>query len=76
MERVADTWQEIEVLPREFRVVGDEVVGTSEVRLTGHDGGVPVDQRGALVYTLREGKVAASLAYPTEAALDALGLGD
>ena len=75
MERAAETWREIEVSAQLLATAGEHVVMGIDVRSTGHDSGVPVGQRYIYVYTLREGKIAAAIAYPDEAeALEAAGL--
>ena len=46
-----------------------------DIGSTGHNSGVPVEHRYIYVYTLRDGKIAAAIAYPGEAdALEAVGL--
>jgi len=46
-----------------------------DTRAIGHDSGVPINQREFVVYTMREGKIAAIIAYPNEHdALKAVGL--
>jgi hypothetical protein len=55
--------------------VGEYVVMAIDTRLIGHESGVPMNQRQFVVYTLRGGKIAASIAYPGEReALKAVGL--
>jgi ketosteroid isomerase-like protein len=77
MERNEETWREVEGSPHLLASVGEQLVVAIDVRLVGHDSGVPVDQRVFVVYTLREGKAAAMIAYPSEAdALEAVGLRD
>ena len=76
MERTAETWREVEVSSAQLLATsGEHVVMAQDVRSTGHDSGVPVSHRYIYVYTLRGGKIAASIAYPGESeALAAAGL--
>ena len=78
MERAAETWRELEVVSAQLLgTVGEHVVMAQDVRSTGHDSGVLVEHRYIYVYTLRDGKVAAAIAYPGETeALEAVGLRD
>jgi ketosteroid isomerase-like protein len=77
MERQAESWSELEGTPHEVARLGDQLVMAIDVRLVGHESGVPVNQRSFVVYTFREGKVAAIIAYPGEReALKALGLSE
>jgi ketosteroid isomerase-like protein len=75
METAAETWRELEGSPRVLATVGERVAVTIDMRLVGRDSGVPLNQRIFMVYTMREGKLAASIAYPSEReALQAVGL--
>jgi ketosteroid isomerase-like protein len=76
MERAAETWRELEVVSAQLLgTAGEHVVMAQDVRSTGHGSGVPVEHRYIYAYTLRDGKVAAAIAYPGEAeALEAVGL--
>lgn len=75
MERAAEIWREIEGSAQLLATAGEHVVMGIDIRSIGHDSGVPVDHRYIYVYTLREGKIAAAIAYPSEAeALKAVGL--
>ena len=77
MERQAESWSELEGSPHELASVGDQLAMAIDMRLIGHESRVPVNQRAFFVYTLREGKVAAIIAYPGEReALEALGLSE
>jgi hypothetical protein len=43
----------------------------------GHESGVTINQRAFVAYTMREGKIAAIIAYPSELeALKAVGLSE
>lgn len=75
MERQAESWSRLEGSPHELAAVGEHLVTAIDVQLIGHESGVPVNQRVFNVYTFRKGKIAASIAYPTEReALEAVGL--
>ena len=77
MKRQAESWSKLEGSPHELASVGEQLVMAIDVRLIGHESGVPVNQRSFVVYTLREGKVAAIIAYPGEReALEAVGLSE
>jgi ketosteroid isomerase-like protein len=72
--RSGETWREVHGAPRELATAGERVAVAIDLRLTGHGSGVPISQEAFFVYTLRDGKVAAAIAYPGEReALAALG---
>jgi ketosteroid isomerase-like protein len=76
-ERTTETWSKLEGSPHEVASVGEHVVMAIDTRAVGHESGVPINQRQFVVYTLREGKIAASIAYPSEReALEAVGLAE
>ena len=53
---------------------GDRLVIAIDYDLVARDSGVPVTQRAYTLYEIRDGKIAASIACPSEAeALAALG---
>ena len=71
-------WDGAAAVPREFKVVGDQVLVFHEFRGTGKRSGIPAaDFSGGCVFTLREGKVVRLIlcASPSEA-LEAAGLSD
>lgn len=75
MERQTESWSKLEGAPHELVTVGEHLVTAIDVQLIGHESGVPVNQRAFTVYTFREGKIAAIIAYPGERdALEAVGL--
>jgi ketosteroid isomerase-like protein len=75
MERMKETWSKLEGSPHEVASVGEHLVMAVDTRAIGHESGAPINQREFVVYTMREGKIAAIIAYPNErAALQAVGL--
>ena len=51
-------WDGVATVPKEFKVVGDQVLVFHEFRGVGKRSGIPAaDFSGACVFTLREGKV-------------------
>jgi ketosteroid isomerase-like protein len=55
--------------------VGEHLVMAVDTRAIGHESGAPINQREFVVYTMREGKIAAIIAYPNKRdALEVLGL--
>ena len=75
MERTKETWSKLEGSPHKVASAGEHVVMAVDTRAIGHDSGVPINQREFVVYTMREGKIAAIIAYPNEHdALKAVGL--
>ena len=77
MDRAAETWRELEVVSAQLLgTVGEHVV-MARTCVRRADSGVPVEHRYIYVYTLRGGKIAASIAYPGETeALAAVGLSE
>jgi ketosteroid isomerase-like protein len=75
-EDVASIWQELEVIPHEFRDRGDQVVALGRVYARGRDGLV-VDAPAGWVWKMRGGKVVWGRVYTSrEEALNAVGLRD
>jgi ketosteroid isomerase-like protein len=75
MERIKETWSELEGSPHAVVSVGDQIVMAIHTRGVGHESGVPIHQRAFVVYSVRDGKIAACIAYPSEReALKAVGL--
>ena len=74
-DRVTEVWSELEGSPSLLAAVGERVVMAIDMRLVGHESGVPVNQDFVNVYTLRNGMIAAAIAFRSEReALDAVGL--
>src|SRR5437763_14664951 len=74
-DRVTEVWSELEGSPSLLAAGGEQVVMAIDMRLVGHESGVPVNQVFVNVYTLREGRIAASIAFRSEReALEAAGL--
>jgi ketosteroid isomerase-like protein len=77
MERIKETWSELEGSPHVVASVGDQFVMAIDTRGVGHESGVPIHQRAFVVYSVRDGKIAACIAYSSEReALDAVGLAE
>ncbi len=75
MKRQTETWSKLEGSPHELATVGEHLVTAVDVRMIGHESGVPLHQRAFVVYTFRESKIAAIIAYPGEReAREAVGL--
>jgi ketosteroid isomerase-like protein len=75
MGRLTEAWSEIDGSTSVVATAGEQAVIAHDVRLVGRDSGAPISQRFFTVYTLREGKAAAAISFPTEAdALEAAGL--
>lgn len=73
-EDVARIWDELEVVPHEYRQVGDSVVVLGRVYGKGLDG-LLVDSPASWVWRVENGKVRAGHAYTSrQEALDAAGL--
>jgi ketosteroid isomerase-like protein len=74
-ERVQESWTELEGVPHQLACVGEHVVVAADMRVVGRESGVPASQRIFIVYTLRDGKISASIAYSSaREALEAVGL--
>jgi ketosteroid isomerase-like protein len=65
-----EAWETYITRVVEYREVGDHVITASDIEATGPDG-IPVAMRVFLVWTVRDGKVASSRAYTTEAEAEA-----
>ena len=57
LARWESDWEELETTPEEFIDAGDRVVVVAHYRGRGRGGGIDVDARSYLVYTLRAGKL-------------------
>jgi ketosteroid isomerase-like protein len=66
MERMKETWSMLEGSPHEVASAGEHLVMAVDTRSIGHESGVPINQRAFVVYTIREGKIAAIIAYASE----------
>ena len=70
-----ESWTELEGAPHALASVGEHLVVAVDMRVVGRESGVPVSQRIFNIYTLRDGKISASIAYSSEReALKAAGL--
>ena len=67
MERIKETWSELESSPHAVASVGEQVVVVVETRAIGQDSHVPINQREFVVYSIRNGKIAALIAYGSKA---------
>jgi ketosteroid isomerase-like protein len=75
MERMKETWSKLEGSPHKVASAGEHLVMAVDTLAIGHESGVPINQRAFVVYTMREGKIAAIIAYPSaREALEAVGL--
>jgi ketosteroid isomerase-like protein len=72
---VARIWEVLEVVPHEYREVGDQVVALGRVYGRGRDG-LLVDSPTGWIWTIDGGKIVAGRVYTSrQEALDAAGLG-
>jgi ketosteroid isomerase-like protein len=69
--RAAEMWISADTTAQLIAESGDRLVIAIDYDLVARDSGVPVNQRAYTLYEIRDGKIAASIAYPSE--LDALG---
>ena len=70
-----EAWDEWSTQPEDFIDAGDQVVVVNLLRARGKASGVEVAARGAQVWTVRDGKVAAVKLYQDkDEALEAVGL--
>jgi ketosteroid isomerase-like protein len=76
VERTRESWRRTaEGKTHEIAAVGERLVTAVDYRLVGHGSGAPVNTRAFSVWTVRDGKIAAVIAYPDEhEALGAVGL--
>jgi ketosteroid isomerase-like protein len=58
-----DSWAAIEFFPDHFIDAGDDVIVWLTMRARGRGSGVPTDMRGAVVYTVHDGRVTAMRGY-------------
>lgn len=65
--RAAEMWSAAETKAELIAASGDRLVMAIDYDLVARDSGVPVNQRAYTLYVIRDGKIAASIAYPSEA---------
>ena len=72
-----EPWAALEVETEELMEVGDDrVLTVSEIRTRGQGSGAPVKATGAMIWTMRDGKLAAAKLFQSkEEALEAVGSG-
>jgi len=74
---VADVWEEFRLEPERFVDAGDKVVVIEKRYGRGKGSGVRVEQRSAVIWTLRDGKVLAlETEFAPEEALRAAGVAE
>jgi ketosteroid isomerase-like protein len=72
--RAAEMWSSASSTAHVVEAAGNRLVVAMDYELVGRDSGVPVSQRTYTLYRFRDGRIAAAIAYPSEAeALAALG---
>ena len=69
--RAAEMWISADTTATLIAESGDRLVIAIDYDLVARDSGVPVNQRAYTLYEIRDGKIAASIAYPGD--LEALG---
>jgi ketosteroid isomerase-like protein len=75
VEEVGEAWAEFRVEPQEFLEAGDQVVVLARARATGRGSGLQVDSDVAIVFTVRDGRLASLRVEPDrEAARRSVGL--
>jgi len=75
LDDVARIWEVLEVVPHEYREVGDQVVVLGRVYGRGVDG-LLVDSPTGWIWTIDDGKIVAGRVFTSrQEALDAAGLG-
>jgi ketosteroid isomerase-like protein len=65
-ERAAEMWISANTTAKLIAESGDRLVIAIDYDLVARDSGVPVNQRAYTLYEIRDGKIAASIAYPSE----------
>jgi ketosteroid isomerase-like protein len=60
---VSDTWQEVQALTEDVRVLGSRVVVLGRFEGRGRDSGILVDSPQGIIYDLRGGKISRIRAY-------------
>ncbi len=74
---ILDTWEELRVLPEEFRDAGDRVLVLGRMQGRGISSGVPVDAPLGMVFEFRAGKISRTRSFLDHGeALRAAGLSD
>jgi ketosteroid isomerase-like protein len=64
--RAADLWSAADTKAELIAESGDRLVIAIDYDLVARDSGVPVTQRAFTLYEIRDGKIAASIAYPSQ----------
>jgi ketosteroid isomerase-like protein len=65
--RAQEMWSEARTTAHLVAGAGEHLVIAMDYDLVGRDSGVPVVARAYTLYEMRDGKIAASIAYPSEA---------
>jgi ketosteroid isomerase-like protein len=78
LESFLEAWESLTYEPDEMiDLEGDQVLTASRLRMRGHASGVDVNAKGASIWTIREGKMAAVTLFQSKAdALEAAGLSE
>jgi ketosteroid isomerase-like protein len=75
VDELFESFSEVGMDEREFRDFGDRVLVLYHLSVRGRDSGVSIDQPGAALYELRDGKVVHGRSYLSQReALEAVGL--
>ena len=75
LERWKGEWDDYELLPEEFELVGDHVIATVRLRGRGRGSGVEIDACFYDLFTLRDGKIVRMDQFTERSeALDAVGI--
>ena len=76
-EELFESFSEVQLDNREYRDLGERVLVLYWLRVRGHDSGVVLDQPGAALYELSDGKIVHGRSYLSQSeALEAAGLSD
>jgi ketosteroid isomerase-like protein len=76
-EMASETWEELRLLPAEFRDLGDRVLCLGRMEGRGRGSGVPVDAPLGAIFEFRDDKISRMRAYLDHGeALRAAGLSD
>src|SRR4051794_8289913 len=74
-EEMGKSFSEVHLDDREYRDLGERVLVLYRLRVRGHDSGVVLDQPGAALYGLRDGKIVNCRSYLSRRdAFEAAGL--
>jgi ketosteroid isomerase-like protein len=66
-QRAAEMWSEARTTAHFVTGSGDHLVIAIDYDLVARDSGVPVEARSYTLYEIRDGKIASSIAYPSQA---------